>query len=163
MHARAPNPGPLAIYGIVGFTLSLLVHLLSYAGVAAQEHVPLTMLLHVAIFPLFLVFILRVKRWETGSWWNRGLRWRAMLPYLPVWARVAVPLLFVYATINFFTSMSRLPPHGAGGGPAPPSYEAAVYDARLFSGHWLVFYAVPTLFFLFLGDVDPRKAEESAA
>lgn len=36
----------------------------------------------------------------------------------------------------------------------------AVYTTRAFSGHWLVFYTLPALFFLFV-PADARPATES--
>ena len=153
----------LAGFCLAGLALSLAVHLLSYVGVAAQTVVPAVWVLHVAIFPPFLVLLLRMMRWRgprDGPFSSRPFQWRALLPFFPRWVAPLVVVLFVYVFVNFFWAGAHLP----GRGTAPTigdgsAHEIAVYTMRAFSGHWLVFYLVCALFFLYVpSDADPRSA-----
>ena len=82
---------------------------------------------------------------------TRRLRWRAILPYLPQWAIAVGAVLFVYATVNFFLAFNHMPQRGpVGVGTRTMDPEQARYLVRAFSGHWLMFYAIPTLYFLYV-------------
>jgi hypothetical protein len=137
-------PGAL---GLLGFTLSLLVHVLSYEGIAATERVPAAWALHVGIFPLFFVLVYRFRRWAgTSRWqWWRQPGARELLRYFPGWVRVAVPLLFAYAMVNFLLATGVQPAANGSGTTLTP-----VATARAFSGHWLIFYLLPALFFSYV-------------
>ena len=156
-HARRNG---LSIYGAVGFTVAALVHFGSYVGHTIRPENPLFWLLHIGIFPLFLVMVLRLRAWQTSRRGMFGfrraqLRWRELLAYVPVWVPPLVVLLFAYVMVNFLLATSHLP---SGGGPAVESPADAIYTVRAFSGHWLIFYALPTLFFTFVPP-DARPAE----
>ena len=152
----APRWSALSLFGALGFGLSAVAHLATFAGVAVQESIPLMWALHVGIFPLFVPFVLGLRHWQakTGRW-QRSLRWQEILRYIPVWARVVAGGLFLYAGVNFVLAMSHLPQWGAG--PPLDAREVAIYTMRAFSGHWLVFYAIPTIYFLFVPR-DPAAA-----
>ena len=143
-----PQWRPLAVFGVAGFVLSLAVHGLTYVGVAAQEFSGAVWALHVGVFPLFFPFVWQLRRWQQG----RRLLWRQLLRFMPRWALVAAPVLFVYAGLNFLLAMSHLPERteNAIGGSTMGTREERLYTARAFSGHWLVFYGLPSLFFLFV-------------
>lgn len=70
-----------------------------------------------------------------------------MRPF-PAWAKALVAALFIYTGVNFFLAMPHLPQKGAT--VTDDAHQIAVYTMRAFSGHWLFFYAIPTLFFLFV-------------
>lgn len=148
----------LVVYGLLGFALSLAVHVLSYAGIAAQEYVPTVWALHAGVFPLFFAFVFGWNRFQ-GS---RDAGWGELLAYVPPWVRVALPVLFVYVLVNFFYTVSQLPSAEELRSTPQMIQREELYDARGFSGHWLLFYALPTLFFLYVPR-DARRAPSRAA
>jgi hypothetical protein len=159
-HPRA-SVNLLSLYGALGLTISAIVHFSTYFGHALDPHNPLFWALHIGIFPLFFAFVLRLGVWQgvkrgLFGLQRRRLLWRELLVYFPPWVPALVVLLFVYAAANFFLSMRHLPPTGAT--PVLPNTPAALYTTRAFSGHWLIFYASPALFFAFV----PRDARPPA-
>jgi hypothetical protein len=150
----------LAGYCLVGAGVSLLVNLLTYVGIATQEYVPLVWGLHLAIFPSFIVFAFRLREWHTGSWWHRRLLWREMLRFLPRTVAIGIPLLFAATLANFFTATSHLPNRGV---PYQGTdHETALYTIRAFSGHWVLFFALPAVFFLFV-PAGPRRSGSTSS
>ncbi|HTN84849.1 MAG TPA: hypothetical protein VL242_14210, partial [Sorangium sp.] len=80
--------------------------------------------------------------------------------FFPRWVPVVAAALFVYTFINFQATASRGPKGGfrRAAIAAPPTHEQNVYEIRGFSGHWLLFYALPTLFFVYAPPA-PRRPE----
>lgn len=156
----------LGVYGAAGFTVAALVHFGSYVGHTIRPENPLFWLLHFGIFPLFFALMFRLRAWQTSrrglfGFRQRQLRWRELIAYVPVWVRPLVVLLFAYAMVNFILATAHLPSRGTAAGESPAE---AIYTVRAFSGHWLLFYAVPTLFFIFVPpDARPARAAEDAA
>lgn len=149
------------VFGIwcsLGFVLSAVVHLLSYFGVAAQESVPAVWALHIAIFPPFFVAIWRMRRWRTPGRWSKQIAWAAIKPYVPGWAYPVGIGLMAYSLVNFLLTTSHLPQRGHPESPIPiPAHDIAIYTIRAFSGHWLIFYFLPAIFFLFVPpSADPQ-------
>ena len=150
----------LSAYGLVGFAVAAALHAATFTGRSISPQHPLFFAMHVGIFPLFLAFVLRARRWSVAKrgmlgFRTESLRWRELLPYFPRWVPVLVVVLFAYVLANFFLSMSMLPE----GTPASDLTAAeSAYTVRAFSGHWLVFYALPALYFSFV----PRDARPAA-
>ena len=142
----------LALYGALALTIAAVVHFGTYVGRPISASHPLFWLLHVAIFPLFIVFVLRLGAWQgerRGAFGlkQRRLRWGALRPYFPRWVPPLVALLFVYVLGNFFFSVLHMPTKGSR---TPLTDAHMVYMVRAFSGHWLIFYTLPALFFAFV-------------
>jgi hypothetical protein len=153
----------LGLYGALGLAISSVVHFGTYAGRGLGPEHPLFWALHVGIFPLFFAFVFRLRAWQSvrrGAFGlkRRQLRWRELLPYFPAWVPPLVVVLFAYVMANFFLSSGHLPSKGAG---TPLADAQAVYMARAFSGHWLIFYTLPALFFLFVPS-DARPAADAS-
>ena len=165
-YQRRARRNGLTVYGAIGFTVSALVHFGSYIGHTIHPENPLFWLLHIGIFPLFFAFVFRLRAWQAtrrGMFGFRQaqLRWRELLAYVPMWVPPLVALLFAYVMVNFFVAMSHL---ASGGTTSGPSSTEALYTVRAFSGHWLIFYALPTLFFAFVpADARPASLPQDAA
>ena len=149
----------LSIYGAVGLIVSGIVHFGSYIGHTIRPENPLFWLLHIGIFPLFFALVFRMRAWQTSrpgvfGFPRAQLRWRELIGYIPVWVLPLVVMLFAYVMVNFFLATSHLPQRGATTTESPAQ---AMYTVRAFSGHWLIFYALPTLFFTFV-PADARPA-----
>lgn len=143
----------------LGFLMSLGVHVAALAGLPVQDQLPQVWALHVGIFAVFVPAVFHLRK-HTDA--NDPL---ALFRGLPSWAVFAVLTLFIYAFINFFVALS------ATGGATPDvrdgryvlqkkghivreineaEYRAVrAAEVRLFSGHWLLFYAIPVAVFLF--------------
>jgi hypothetical protein len=118
-------------------------------------------LLHIGIFPLFFIFVSRLRAWSSMQpgilgMRQRGLRWRELVPYFPKWVVPLVMVLWAYVFVNFFLSIQHLPAKGSPAGETDP-----VFLARAFSGHWLVFYLLPALFFIYVPGEGPPAAKTS--
>jgi hypothetical protein len=142
------------MYGAVAFTIAAGVHVASYTDLGITPGSPLFWILHLAIFPLFFIFVARLRVWLPGRpspfrfSLLRDPQWRQLLTYFPAWILPAISILFAYAMVNFVVATGFAPPaaaDGSGHGTLDP-----VHTLRAFSGHWLIFYALPTLFFLYV-------------
>jgi len=147
---------PLAAVALTGFALSLAVHALTYAGVVVPERVPGVWLLHLGIFVVFGPLIFSMQRWQGG----RRFEWRELAPYFPRWVRIAVPALMAYAMVNFFLARHHLPERDRSTPYRSLTPEEQLYRARGFSGHWLVFYGIPALFFLYVPRGARRRGDD---
>jgi hypothetical protein len=150
----------LGVVALVGFLLSLVVHVQALMGIDVASPIPSVWLLHVGIFIVFLPFVLLSRKDFAG---NRS--WFGMAKGLPLWVAVLGGGIFIYALVNFALFML----HTEGGNPTfengkyllmehgklireitGTEYSAfKVNEVRGFSGHWLVFYFVPAAYFLF--------------
>ncbi|MDB4906273.1 MAG: hypothetical protein JWO05_1057 [Gemmatimonadetes bacterium] len=151
----------LSAYGATGFLTAAVVHVASYTANGMTPSNPLFWILHVAIFPLFFAFVFRLRAWQkpsSGSTMFRGsqLQWKPLLRYFPPWMPAVVAVLFAYVMLNFFLASGMLSNQAADHDTHRTTLDPAS-TVRAFSGHWLIFYALPTLFFLYV----PAKARAS--
>jgi hypothetical protein len=151
----------LAYVALLGFVLSLLVHLCALAGIDVATAVPAVYGLHFAIFVLFIPFMLSLNKR-----FGRRVRLSALAQLLPRWVRGLMFVLFAYVVVNFFLFLA------ATGGGSPSQQENGQFilqshgklirvltaqeytafkanEVRGFSGHWLLFYFLPFAYFCF--------------
>src|ERR1051325_7827686 len=105
---------PLVVYGLLGVTTAAFIHFETYFGLSIQPTDPLFFLVHIAIFPMFFVFIWRARRWTgMGTVFSRPepSHWRELLKFFPLWVYPAGFVLFAYTFLNFFLSLQHLPTH----------------------------------------------------
>jgi hypothetical protein len=148
--------------------------LLASAGVHLATFVPglpISMgqvgFLHVVLFVPFVAMILKARAIPSPGA-PRAEAQRALLRLVPARVKVAAVALFAYAILNFALATSQLggarPQERDGryfrahGGQAAEEISAEEHarlqhlELRAFSGHWLLFYGLPTIFF---GWVEP--------
>jgi hypothetical protein len=133
-------------------------------GVDLASSIPSVWLLHLGVFVVFFPFVLLIRNEPAG---NRSLF--GLAKGLPSWVAVLGGAVFVYAIANFALFIA----HTGGGSPVYEhgqyllmehgklireitSTEFAAFKAnelRGFSGHWLVFYFVPSAYFLYICSV----------
>lgn len=160
-----------SIYGLLALFIASVVHVSTFTAFSMSPSNPLFWILHVGIFPLFFAMVFGLRKWSetragTFGFKSRQLRWRELLVYLPPWAVKLGAILFAYAMANFLLSVSHLPSgaHASATSVQAMDTEQARYLVRAFSGHWLVFYAVPTLYFLFVpSTAAPADTEQPAS
>lgn len=134
---------------LAGFFLSLLVHVLTFAGINVPSRFPYVWGLHIGMFLVWIPFVLLNRTGKTVS-------------VAPIWAQVIVALVFAYAMLNLLLSDSL----GGRGGPDIVSgqyvltshgrvlahvteTEYLMYRARelrTFSAVWMMFYVLPGVY-----------------
>lgn len=149
----------IGIAALVGLTCAVAVHVLTFISVRIDPDMPQVWLLHLGIFVVFLPLVVSLRRT-----YGQNLSKAQLCSILPRWANTLVLLTFAYVFVNFVLFFLRT----EGGSPEMRdglyvlqshgkvirelSYvEFKLYHAyvlRGFSGHWLVFYLVPSLYFL---------------
>lgn len=153
---------PASVLAFGGFFLSLVVHGATYVGINLSERLSWVWGLHLLIFPLFIpmVLLLRARGIEGRDFWKR------FFAPMPKWIKYAFYVLGAYTLINFLLFLYLV----EGGSPdirngkyvlhshgkiirelTAEEYEMnKAYVVRGFSGHWLYFYFVSGVFYLFL-------------
>jgi hypothetical protein len=150
----------LGILSAISFTLALVVHGLTFAHIDIMETIPAVWVLHVGIFVVFVPLVFSARRLSGAD-----QKYRDFQSLFPEWANTLITVVFIYAIVNFVVFMFL----SHGGVPAirdgqfilhshgklvrvlteKEYHVQRAYVVRGFSGHWLVFYLVPALFFLF--------------
>jgi hypothetical protein len=149
----------LGLLAAFGFLAALIVHALTFAPIDLTALFPYVWSLHVGIFVVFFPFV-----WCARKSLGAGPTTKNLLARFPRWASVAVIVVFVYAIVSFavFFYLSE------GGAPdirngqfilhshgklirhlSEDDYHLKkAYELLGFSGHWLMFYLLPALYFL---------------
>jgi hypothetical protein len=165
---------PLLGAATAGFVVAAVLHLATFAPVPPPGDA-LSLLLLAGAFALLAAMVARLRRMGAPlrAWGRvRVYDWRALASLVPASLRWLVLATVLYALVNFLLSLAlagSLTATTAGGtfylgepGAAPREVSRAEWDAhrrvtaRLLSGHLLLFYVVPLVFFRF---VDPRLAD----
>ena len=155
---------------MLGLFMATVIHASTFTSFSMSPTNPLFWIMHIGIFPLFIPMVLGLRKWSEVSSGPLGfktsrLRWRELLAYLPPWSVRLGAILFAYAMLNFFLSVSHLPSggHASAATIIAMDPEQARYLVRAFSGHWLLFYAVPTLYYLCIPpSATPANADQGA-
>jgi hypothetical protein len=133
------------------------VHCLTFANVDVETAFRYVWLLHFGCFVVFFPFVL-ATRGESEPISSQ------LLAQLPGWARVLMVCIFAYALLNFSLFLAN----SGGGVPLENNgtfllenhgtvirklteveyHVQRAYEARGFSGIWLVFYLIPAMYFL---------------
>lgn len=157
----------LGLAALLGFLLSLLVHIEALKGIDIGASVPYVSWLHAGMFLVFGPFVL-ISRKELGE----DISLVDMAKRLPPWVGLLSIAIFIYVVLNFLLFMYHgveadavlkdgkyfLASHGR------PIRELTAAESTAFkanelrgiSGHWLIFYFVPAAYFLF--DAGRREA-----
>lgn len=145
---------------LLGFIISLVVHISALLGIDVLTGFPYVWLLHLGIFVLFVPFVFSSRKTLGAKPTLTEIR-----AAFPTWVVVLGVCICAYAVLNFALFMLAT----AGGSPSIQdgkylllnhgkfvreltSGEYAAFrinEVRGFSGHWLVFYFVPFAYFAF--------------
>lgn len=120
-----------------GLAISLVSHVLSIFGYTPGGQT-LFFALHIGIFPIFgfMALLYGQRMWATT---DRRAAEDLMLSGCPHWMRLVIRGLTIYTGVNFviFIVLTMMRgTHNASDGVPPEVW-------RGFSGHWMLFYAVP--------------------
>ena len=161
-----------AFLSLIGFTLSLCVHVCALLGIDAATKIPHHGYLHLGIFVVFIPFVF-LSRKVFGPTPTQ----EKVFAHFPRWVIVLGYVLIAYTIINFLLFMIAT----EGGGPAMRdgkyileshgrfireitaseylAFQANV--ARGFSGHWILFYFIPLAFFAFRKPAPPATSAQN--
>lgn len=121
---------PVMWLAIGGFSASLLVHVLSLAGVSSPFGAA-TWALHVGIFVVWLPTVFVIQRMAKNV--RQADLWKAALRGCPAWVRSGAYIVGGYAILNFVVFLAQTSRY-------PRNSVPAVIEYRGFSGHWMIFY-----------------------
>lgn len=145
---------------LLGFSLSLIVHLCALSGIDVVARVPAVWLLHLGIFVVFFPFVISMRKTLGPKPSFAHIR-----AAFPPWIVMLGCALLAYTVVNFILFMAAT----EGGNPSiehgkyvlmshgrlireltlPEYTHFWANQARGFSGHWLAFYFIPAAYFLF--------------
>jgi len=126
---------PLMVYAACGLILSLIVHVLSFFGIAIGGQA-LFFGLHGGIFPLWLPVVLIAQRMASGA--RRKDFWKIALSGCPPWMKYMTYGFFIYALVNFALFLALSVQHSQ---PKQFGADVPAFVVHGFSGHWMAFYS----------------------
>jgi hypothetical protein len=148
--------------------LALAVHIATFFGVDVSSRFPGVWLLHLGALLVFGLFMLSAR----GAFAN-GMKLHEIMDHLPTSAVLAVAAVFAYTVFNFIlgTNLARDGSADLAGGQYLLTSHGRVlahlseleyhlhraWELRLFSGLWLIFYFVPTVYFFFWREQPARQ------
>ncbi len=152
----------IGLAALVGFLASAAVHLTTFLGSRFAATMDSSVVaLHVAIFPPFFAMVLALRA-ETKGIDKHAIQRK--LASVPSWAKVLFIFFFLYTPVNFFRSLWMtggaraeqsatgyvLTSHGQIIRHVTPeeALDNQAVETRMFSGHWMMFYLLPAMFFL---------------
>ena len=156
----------LVLIALLGFLLSLVVHVVTLLYIDVSEKIPFSWSLHVGIFLVFIPFVI-FSRKDLGQ----SPTFSKLRKLFPSWFIALVIVIFVYAIVNAFLCILA----NEGGSPAIHDgkfilqthgrlireLSAVEYssfrarEVRAFSGAWLFFYFIPFGYFMFRQTTNP--------
>ena len=125
---------PLMVYAACGLALSIVVHILSFFGIALGGEALFTGL-HIGIFPLWIPVVLIAQKMTNGA--TRKDFWKAALSGCPRWMKYMTYGFFGYAVVNFVIFFVLVGTTHPSKQPGPPPADLL----HGFSGHWMAFYS----------------------
>jgi hypothetical protein len=161
-----------AVIAAFGLCASLIVHLLTYKLVDVFYLFPEAQLLHIGMFVGVLAMLVSLRNKYGGSLTQQDIPKAA----LPAWAWRLVYAAAIYTAVNFALFFSN----SVGGSPdirdgryvladhakiirelSEDEYHIQqAYVARGFSGHWILFYLLPALYFGCSSNARPEQSSD---
>lgn len=128
---------------IIGWCLSMIVHILSVCNVSLDGEYPYTWALHIGIFVVWVPAIISMSKnkvfeefKESGNiMMSPTVYFKTIFGGVPVWMTVIVAACFIYAFLNFYYAFGFIDT-----GRVVINDEANT--TRGFSGHWLALYSI---------------------
>ena len=151
-------------FAITGWTLGLIVHLLSLYDFDVTDKMPFVWVLHIGTFVVWIPIVFDLRKneklaaYQKSGVWNKNNPMefsKILLINAPTWLKLIAIGSFIYAFINFiffFSSQSGVPEFKNGQyilqdhGEIIKTLTKQEYhhyranETRGFSGHWLAFY-----------------------
>jgi len=131
------------IAATAGFAASAVLHLATFTPLPPDRAAAVALVLFAGAFALLAALIVRLREAGAparGRGAIRMLEWRTLLVLIPEGPRRAAMGVIAYVLLNLVLSLLLLGGDGVG-------------SVRLLSGHLLLFYLIPLMYFRF---VEPR-------
>ena len=125
-----------------GFVASAALHLATFTPFPPAHAAAVALVLFAGAFVLLAALIVRLREAGTparGQGAIRMVEWRSLVAFIPPGARRAGVAVLVYVLMNLALSLFLI--------------DDSVGSVRLLSGHLLLFYLIPLMYFRF---VEPR-------
>ncbi len=125
-----------------GFVASAALHLATFTPFPPAHAAAVALVLFAGAFVLLAALIVRLRETATparGQGTIRMVEWRSLVALIPPGARRAGVAVLVYVLMNLALSLFLI--------------DDSVGSVRLLSGHLLLFYLIPLMYFRF---VEPR-------
>ena len=152
---------PIAIIGFSLFAVSLLLHLTTFINPSLVNLQFCMPFMHIGMFPLFFLFVFKAAHLRQA----RYRFWQRYFEAMPKWTKYLLGFFGMYAFVNFalfFLLSEGATPAISNGMYILQSHGSFVreitaseylwqqaYILRGFSGHWMIFYLIPALYFWF--------------
>lgn len=144
MSTHRPNWGKIFRHAATtGFVASAALHLATFTPFPPAYAAAVALALFAGAFALLAALIVRLREAGAparGQGAIRMVEWRALVGFIPEGPRLAALAVIVYVLMNLALSLLLLGDEGVG-------------SVRLLSGHLLLFYLIPLMYFRF---VEPR-------
>jgi hypothetical protein len=130
------------ITATAGFVASAALHLATFTPFPPAHAAAVALVLFAGAFVLLAALIVRLRETATparGQGTIRMVEWRSLVALIPPGARRAGVAVLVYVLMNLALSLFLI--------------DDSVGSVRLLSGHLLLFYLIPLMYFRF---VEPR-------
>src|SRR3954471_19102374 len=127
---------PYGIVAFVGFLMSIAVHALTFTSVATMRVFPAFLLVGVGILIVFPATVFDMQR-RFGRTRFTGEESEILLAPIPRNVRMASGCVLIYVVLNFFLCLQFL-------------HDSPQYTFRLVTGHFLIFYLVPAVYFRYI-------------
>jgi hypothetical protein len=147
------------VVAALGFLAAVIVHALSIAGVDVSQQFPGVWLLHIGCLAVFVPFVLSARSKRGTPGWPGNL-----FANHPPWVFWLGASAIIYAYVNFALFLlvfNAGTPDILNGEFVLHSHGKIIrriaeseyhlqraHEARMFSGHWMMFYLLPALHFL---------------
>ena len=131
------------IAATTGFTASAILHLATFTALPPARAAAIALVLLAGAFALLAALIVRLREAGAparGEGAIRMVEWRALLGLVPEGPRRVAVAVIGYVLMNLVFSLLLVGDEGLG-------------SVRLLSGHLLLFYLIPLMYFRF---VEPR-------
>jgi dolichyl-phosphate-mannose--protein O-mannosyl transferase len=173
------TPSHLAIISLIGFSITLIIHLLTFVGVGLFAITSqLAVVMFIGAFGVFVLMAfgsLNLNLDYSRSYEAYQNNWRKILAPIPIWGQRLITICGIYVFINFNLTF-MVGPIGLGQVISENGryylkadskivrelsvdeyHRHQIYVIRGWSGHLMIFYLLPGLFFLYHTSPPHRK------
>ncbi len=160
LHSVQQNNHLLGAIGLAGFGVALLIHILAVLGMDVTSQLPYVWSMHFAVLLYYAVSVIYI--WAAVG---MPLRFDIIRDHLPGWVTLGCGALMAYCILNFVLA-ARLT--GSGNASVVSGeyllmshghilahlneseyHLHKAYELRMFSGGWMLFWFLPSAYFLF--------------
>lgn len=155
----------MLIFSFIGFGICFVIHLATFLQTNLLIGNLIVVLLHVGAIICMCIMVFSVLSSSDLRYYklNWSHSWNELFGLLPLWGQASILIFGLYAMINFYLVIGNIQPGSLDvldgqyilrqDGQVVQELTAneyhlqQTYRARVASGHWMIFYLMPALFF----------------